>query len=99
MRQLNDLPGKTEGFVTQLEMSGYGPNSGEITLGITEDDGNFIQVFGGLNGDNPTLYGLDDGAFAAFASLASVAYAHKIRVVCTYWHEEKLRFSALSFAS
>jgi len=92
-----DLSGTAEGFVTQLQLSGYGPNSGEITLGITQDDGSFVQVFGGILGDTGSEDGLDAGVFAAFLTLASTAYVHRQRVTCSYWNKEKLRFSHLAY--
>ena len=88
--------GSANGFVTQLQLSGFGPNSGEITLGITQDDGSFIQVFGGIISQTPTENGLEDGVFAAFVNLATIAYVHKRRVQCTYVSKDKLRFYQLS---
>lgn len=91
-----DDPVTVEGMVTQFGLSGLGPNSGEFTLGVMSDGEKFAQVFGGIMDFGRTAKdGLEHGVFAAFVSIASIAYSTKTRVRCTYRSKDKNRVTGL----
>lgn len=91
------IRGEVVGIVTQLELSGFGPNSGEFTLGITALDGTFTQLFGGVMGDTHNPNGLEPELFAAIVHMASYAFLQRPRVKATYWIKDKKRISYLTF--
>ena len=93
-----DDPVTVEGKLTQLQLSGLGPNSGEITLGVTADDGTFTQMFGGImDGDRKAPYGLEHGVFAGFVTMATTAFVSGVRVRATHRMADKPRLTGLDF--
>ncbi len=65
------------GAVTELDVGGYGPNSGQLEFSITPTDGDPPQTF-------VVLMDSENRVFAAMTTLLATAYVHKITVQVTY---------------
>ena len=88
-----------EGTVQGIQLSGIGLNSGEMTLTLDTPGygGGTTQVFIGILDDGHGPDGTMDGVYAAFVTLATTAFAHKLRVRCSYLQRSKFRMNSLAF--
>jgi hypothetical protein len=74
-----------EGIVAGLQLTGIGPNSGELTLTLNTPSGPkpTDQVFAGIMDSNHGESGIEHGVFAAYITVASTAFAGNLPLRCT----------------
>lgn len=97
------------GTVVRIDVTGFGINSGEITLVIAPDSGGgVVEVFGGILPSDPPapndpswrVRGLEHGVFAAYVSVATTAYTSGAKIFCRYEDGiDKPRITGLSLRS
>ena len=90
-----DDPMTVTGRVTRIDMSAFGPNSGEMTLVVEPDGALAVVVFAGIMSDNGHATGIEHGPFSAFAQIATMAMATGRQVECTYRVVDKPRLTGL----
>ena len=86
------------GYVKRIDVSAIGINSGEITITLTDQDG---QVFVGILPDSPPSHfdpgsGVQNGVFSAYLTLAAAALSSGRLLHCSYILFEKNRINGLS---
>jgi hypothetical protein len=94
-----DISYPVSGRVVGIDLSGIGPNSGEVTLVIKPDGEAICEVFAGIMPEPPAPrdeYGIEPGVFAAYVSMAVMAYATKTNVTCEYLRVDKNRMFKLA---
>jgi hypothetical protein len=87
------------GTVQRIDVSGIGPNSGEITLVILPDNTTeIVEVFGGiLPPESGDPAGLENGVFASYVQMAGLAYITGRKIWCSYLTNfDKPRINGLS---
>ncbi len=88
-----------EGTVQGLQLTGIGPNSGELTLTLNTPSvpGGTTQVFAGIMDSNHAAEsGIEHGVFASYVTLASVANTTQRRIRCSYLVRDKNRINSLT---
>ncbi|MFM9847980.1 MAG: hypothetical protein ACKVP3_12570 [Hyphomicrobiaceae bacterium] len=88
-------PKKVTGKIKSIGLSGFGPNSGELTLviGTPSKGQNFYA--GIIDDKKKARDGIEHGVFAGFVSIATLAYAMRANVECTYVETDKARITGL----
>lgn len=78
-------PCTVEGKITQVSLSGRGPNSGQIVITI-QPTGSTIgkNLLCGILGDTRSEHGKEDGVFAGILTMAVLAYHHHLTVAMSY---------------
>lgn len=87
------VPQVVSGVVTGVDLSGFGPNSGEMTLNIQPDNKPLVQVFAGIMNDQHTPTSIENGMFAAYVNMALTAMTTGRTLSLTYLAEDKLRIN------
>ncbi len=90
-------PQTVKGKIKRINLSGFGPNSGELTLTIGPP-GNDQNVYAGILDQNHHPNGMEHGVFAGFVSIATLAFSMRATVECTYLEMDKPRITALLIA-
>jgi hypothetical protein len=84
-------PEKVRGMIKSIGLSARGPNSGELTLNIEGKN-----YYAGIIDDKRSgSEGLEDGAYASYVSIATLAYSLGATVECTYMKLDKERIVGL----
>lgn len=84
------------GTVTRVDISGFGPNSGELTVVIQPSTGGVVEVFAAIMTDKRELPEIEHGVFAAYAHMASLAYTTGKTLACSYLQKDKARINWMS---
>src|SRR5262245_22636607 len=88
-------PVEIEGTVQGVQRSGFGRNSGELTLTLNPPGG-VTQVFAGIMDSNFGPNDIEHGVFASYVTIASAAMTPQRVVRCSYLIRDKLRMNSLS---
>ena len=92
-----DIATVVVGSVASIQLSGFGPNSGELTLTLKAGN-ETVQVFAGIIDAGRHPNGIEHGVFAGYISIASLAMTANRQVRCSYLERDKLRINGLAFA-
>ena len=93
----NSEPKKVTGKIKSIGLSGRGPNSGELTL-VIGPPGKGENYYAGIIDKDKSPEGIEHGVFAGFVSIATLAYAARANVECTYVESDKARITGLIIA-
>ena len=90
-------PKKVTGKIKSIGLSGFGPNSGELTL-VIGSPGKGENYYAGIIDRGGSADGIEHGVFAGYVSIATLAYAARANVECTYVEADKARITGLIIA-
>jgi hypothetical protein len=88
----NTSPKTIKGKITSINVSGFGPNSGELTIHIGPHGQN---VYAGILDQNHHQDGIEHGVFAGFVAIATLALGTRATIECTYLEKDKPRITSL----
>lgn len=91
-------PQTIQGKIKSIGLSGFGPNSGELTLVIGPPGAKGENYYAGIIDDGGASDGIEHGLFAGFVSIATSAYYMRATVECTYVQKDKPRITGLLIA-
>jgi hypothetical protein len=97
MSDRSDNRQSIEGVVSHLDLSAYGPHSGEFIFRVNRDEDNYELLYAGIVGDAFREYSIEAGPFAGYVAMITAAYIHKKRVKCFYWKRDQNRIASISF--
>jgi len=85
------------GAVAGVDLTGIGPNSGEITLIIQPDNSpNVVEVFAAIMDSSHSTYSLETGVYASYVSMALAAMSTGRKLQVSYLALDKLRINGMS---
>ena len=90
-------PKKVRGKIKSIGLSGFGPNSGELTLRIGPPGADGENYYAGIIDQGGASDSTEHGVFAAYVSIATLAYSMRATVECTYLEKDKARITGLIF--
>lgn len=90
-----DDPMTVTGRVFRIDLSTFGPNSGEMPLFVEPDGALAVVVFAGIVSDKANPTGIEHGPFSAFVQIATMAMATGRQVECTYRVVDKPHLTGL----
>ena len=88
-------PQTIRGKIKSIGLSGFGPNSGELTLLIGPPGNKAENYFAGIMDRGGESDSIEHGVFAGFVSIATMAYSMRATVECTYVQKDKARITGL----
>ena len=94
----SSTPQKIHGKIKSIGLSGFGPNSGELTLVIGPPGAPGQNFYAGIIDQNHHSDGIEHGVFAGFVSIATLAFSTRASIECTYLEKDKARITGLAIA-
>jgi hypothetical protein len=89
---------KVQGKVRSINLSGYDPNSGELTLVICPTIGAGENSYASIVDDHRHHGTIEHGVFAGYVATAVTALSDREGIECTHVEGEKPRIAALRLA-
>jgi len=86
---------KVRGKVKSINLSGFDPNSGELTLVIGAPGAAGENYYTSIIGQARHAGTIEHGVFAGYVTLAAIALSDREWIECTYVEGEKPRIAAL----